>query len=186
MVQQNRAENVTESDVLKGETLPRKPQAPLAFQSLSEYACAKLLEKYTGWKGYEGVSFQIPIGRAVFDFRVGDTLVEYHPISLRREFLTDGLRDIMPIAHRLSRRDKLQILEALARELAAQYDKRRSQTLAAHSTHGACALICAHTPEEFIKNVVYRFADKRCPGMQQMLQEFRALQREFNKQRGRR
>jgi hypothetical protein len=186
LVQQDRAKNVIESNVLKGETLPRKPEAPLSFESLSEYACAKLLEKYTGWKGCEGVSFQIPIGRAVFDFRVGDTLVEYHPISLRREFLTDGLRDIMPIVHRLNRRSKLQILEALAQELAAQYDKRRSQTLAAHAPHGECSLICAHTPEEFIKNVVYRFADKRCPNMAQMLHEFRALQREFNKRRDRR
>lgn len=157
--------------------VPARSVDQIHFQSLSEYACAKLLEKYTGWKGFDGITFQIQVGRAVFDFRVGDTFVEYHPISLRREFLTDALKDIMSVAHKLNRKDKLQLMDSAARELSAQYAKRRGQTLAAHPVYSKMELICVHTQEQFVDLVLRRFAIKPVSSTGKVCQEFRNLQK---------
>jgi hypothetical protein len=155
--------------------LPLRPLEHLNFQSNSEYACARLLEKYAGWRGLEGTTCQIAVGRAMFDFRIEDVFVEYHPISLRREFLTDSLRTIMSITHKLKREDKLQVLEAISEELKAQYSKRRGQTLAAHPAYSRMELICVHSQEEFVDLVLRRFSTHKLPSTQQLCQEFRAL-----------
>jgi hypothetical protein len=136
-----------------------------------------MLEKYAEWKGFEGATFQISVGRAVYDFRINDTFVEYHPISLRREFITDALRGIMSVANKLSRKDKLQIMESMTEELKAQYSKRRGQTLAAHPVYGRMDLICVHSVEEFIDKVLRRFAVKDVPSTGIAAQEFRNLQK---------
>lgn len=157
--------------------LPSRPIEQLNFQSLSEYACAKMLEKYVGWKGIEGITFQIPVGRAVYDFRIGDTFIEYHPISLRREFITDALKGIMSAANKLPRKDKVQIMESMTEELKAQYAKRRGQTLAAHPVYSRMELVCVHSVEEFIDKIVKRFAVKEVPSTGKAAQEFRLLQK---------
>lgn len=159
------------------QSLPSRPVAQLTFQSLSEYACAKMLEKYAGWKGIEGATFQISVGRAVYDFRIGDTFVEYHPISLRRELITDALKSIMSVANRLPRRDKLQLMEGMTEELKAQYAKRRGQTLAAHPAYSRMELVCVHSAEDFIEKVVKRFAVREVPSIGKAAQEFRLLQK---------
>lgn len=159
--------------------LPKRPVENLNFQSLSEYACAKMLEKYAGWVGIEGVTFQVLVGRAVFDFRYNNTFIEYHPISLRREFITGALHRIMSITNHMKKHDKITVMKAISDELGAQYDKRRGQTLAAHSLYGTMDLICTHSPEEFIQKVIYRFSPKKCPDMAEMTKEFRKLQKDF-------
>jgi hypothetical protein len=166
---------MTDMHINEVRNLPSRPIERLNFQSNSEYACAKLLEKYAGWKGIEGATFQIQVGRAVFDFRIEDTFIEYHPISLRREFITDGLRDIMSVAHKLKREDKLKILEGISEEMKAQYAKRRGQTLAAHAAYGGMELICAHSQEDFVNLVVKRFANRETPGVGHICQEFRNI-----------
>lgn len=158
-------------------SLPCRPVDQLNFQSLSEYACAKMLEKYAGWKGLDGITFQIPVGRTICDFRIGETFVEYHPISLRREFITDGLKGIMSAANKLPRKDKLQIIESVTEELKAQYAKRRGQTLAAHPAYSHMELVCVHSVEEFINKVLRRFAIKEVPSTGVAAQEFRKLQK---------
>lgn len=158
-------------------SLPCRPVDQLNFQSLSEYACAKMLEKYAEWRGFEGTTFQIPVGRAVYDFRIGDTFIEYHPISLRREFITDALKTIMSAANKLPRKDKLQIMEGITEELKAQYAKRRGQTLAAHPVYSRMELVCIHSVEEFIDKVLRRFATREVPTTGVAAQEFRKLQK---------
>ncbi len=158
------------------QSLPSRPVAQLTFQSLSEYACAKMLEKYAGWKGIEGATFQISVGRAVYDFRIGDTFVEYHPISLRREFITDALKSIMSVANRLPRRDKLQLMEGMTEELKAQYAKRRGQTLAAHPTYSRMELVCVHSAEDFIEKVVIHGVDVNQPDIKRAIAEYKKLQ----------
>lgn len=160
-------------------SMTARPVEDLNFQSLSEYACAKLLEKYTGWKGLEGTTFQIQVGRAVFDFRTEDTFIEFHPISLRREFITDGLKDIMSAVSDLPRANKLQLMEGISKELKAQYAKRRGQTLAAHPVYGRMELICVHSAEEFAVRVLQRFANRELPSPEKLCQEFRKLQKAF-------
>lgn len=160
-------------------SMTARPVESLNFQSLSEYACARLLEKYAGWKGIDGVTFQVQVGRAVFDFRVEDTFVEFHPISLRREFITDSLKDIMSAISEIPRANKLQLMEAISKELKAQYAKRRGQTLAAHPVYGRMDLICVHSAEEFAIRVIQRFANREIPSPEKLCQEFRKLQKAF-------
>jgi len=136
-----------------------------------------MLEKYAGWKGFDGATFQIPVGRAIYDFRINDTFIEYHPISLRREFITDGFKGIMSAVNKLPRKDKLQIMEGVTEELKAQYSKRRGQTLAAHPVYSRMELVCVHSVEEFIDKVLRRFAIKEVPSTGIAAQEFRKLQK---------
>ena len=160
-------------------SMAKRPIEELNFQSASEYACAKLLEKYSGWQGIEGITFQIPVGRCVFDFRIEDTFIEYHPISLRREFLTDSLEKISSAIHRLPKDRKLQVLAAVSEELEAQYEKRRGQVLAAHPTYSRMELICAYSPEGFVEDVLKRFHRSGKLENKEVLKEFRKLQRGF-------
>lgn len=158
------------------------PPASIEFaclQSGSEYACAKMLEKYASWKGIDGATMQIKVGRAVFDFRIHNTFVEYHPVSLKCEFVTDGMRDISSAIHKLPRRDKIEVFKAIATELEAQYAKRRSQVLSAHSVYGEMGFICVHSPEEFIHRVLYKFATIDCGDMHSMKREFNKLRKDF-------
>jgi hypothetical protein len=159
--------------------LPPAPLEMLEFQSASEYACAKLLEKYTDWKGISGATCQIKIGRTYFDFRVYDTFVEYHPVSLKREFLTDGMRHISSAIHGLPKQSKVEILKAVATELEAQYAKRRGQVLSVHPTYGEMPLICVHTPEEFIRKVICRFSTAKEADVENMRREFNKIRKDF-------
>ena len=160
-------------------TLPPVPLEMIEFQSASEYACAKLLEKYTDWKGVNGATCQIKIGRTYFDFRVYDTFVEYHPVSLRREFITDGMREISSAIQSLPKSKKVEILKAVAGELEAQYAKRRGQVLSAHPVYGEMPLICVHTAEDFIRKVICRFTTKACSDVDAMRREFNKFQKSF-------
>lgn len=159
--------------------LPSIPPELMSVQSASEYACAKMLEKYCGWRALDGATMQIQVGRTVFDFRIHDTFIEYHPISLKREFLTDGMRAISSAIHGLPKGRKVEILKAVAEELEAQYAKRRSQVLSTHRAYGEMPLVCVHTPEEFIRKVICRFATGKCPDVDAMRREFNKRRKEF-------
>jgi hypothetical protein len=149
----------------------------MEFNSASEYACATMLEKYANWRPIPGATVEIKVGRTLFDFRVDDVFVEYHPISLRREFITDALKGIMSVANKLSRKDKLQIMDNITEELKAQYAKRRGQTLAAHPVYSQMELVCIHSIEEFIDKVLRRFATREVSSTEVAAQEFRKLQK---------
>ena len=145
------------------------------FESASEFACAALLERYTDWRAVQGVTMQVPIGRCNFDFLIGDTLLEFHPISLRREFLTDGLSKILSASRTLSKNEKLKLLDALVEEFKAQYKKRRGQVAAVDGTYRSCELLCVFTHDEFIEQVLKRFATKSLPSTSDLCKEFRQL-----------
>lgn len=161
--------------------LPKRPIEQLSLHSASEYACAKMLEKYAGWRGMDGVTVQIPVGRAIFDFRIGDVFIEYHPISLRRECLTDAVNRVNSAIHPLPKINKLEVLDAISEELKKQYTKRRGQVLAAHPSYGSMELICVHDMQSFVEKVIYRFATKPCPSLSECTKEFRKLQRRYKK-----
>lgn len=157
------------------------PIEQLAFQSASEYACAKLLQRYCKWKAAPGATFQVPIGRTFFDFRVGYALVEYHPISLRREFMTPLLRHVQAAVKNISRERKAELMEHLTTELKAQYVKRRGQVASASTTYCHMEVICAFSPEEFCTKVVQRYSSGPPPETQDLVKEFRLYLRESKK-----
>lgn len=158
--------------------LPRVPVDQIKFDSASEYACACLLEKYTSWVAIPGATLQIPIGRCTFDFLIGNTLVEYHPISLKHEFITDALSDILSAARFVGKDKKAEMLEAIAGEFKAQYIKRRGQVASAHPTYQNCEVLCVFSQEEFVDKVLRRFSPNRLEATTVHCAELRKLCRE--------
>lgn len=139
-----------------------------------------MLEKYCGWVGIPGVTFQVNVGRTQFDFRVGYILVEYHPIALRRECATDALSEIMSAIRTIPKDQKERVLAALAGELEAQYQKRRCQIAAASPEYKDFEVICVSSPEAFCA-LVATLATGPCPPQAQLEQEFRKLQKDARK-----
>lgn len=168
---------------IEGYRLPRVPVEHITFDSASEYACACLLEKYTKWEAHPGATLQIPIGRCYYDFLIGNTLVEYHPISLKHEFLTDALSDILSAARHITKDKKAELLSSIADEFKAQYIKRRGQVASAHPTYQHCEVLCVFSPEEFIDKVLRKHANKHIGPTKDLALEFRKLLREANKGR---
>lgn len=160
-----------------------QPLRSIEFDSASEYACAVLLERYVNWEAVPAQTFHIPIGRCFFDFRVGNTLVEYHPISLRREFLTNALNDILSGAQGLKRERRVRLLESIASECRAQYIKRRGQVAAAHPDFQYCQLICTFSPEEFITQALEKLAVRPIGSTKELLGEFRQIVREVTRRK---
>lgn len=130
-----------------------------------------------------GATVQIPIGRCIFDFRVENTLIEYHPISLRHEFLTSGLNKILSATDRLRRDDRMRVLDALADEFQAQYSRRRSQIVAAHPSYSHLEVLCVFSQEEFARSVVQRFSPSCEVGVKALAGEFRSLLRSVYRKR---
>lgn len=169
-------------DAFLSARLPKVPVGHLRFASASEYACARLLEQHCAWKAFPGNTFQIPVGRCFFDFRIGNCLVEYHPISLRHEFLRpEALNLILSAAKDLGKDKRAQLLEAVAGEFKAQYEKRRSQVASAHQTYKSCEVICCVSPVEFIEQVVHRHATGAIAATEDLLLEFRRYHQEGRK-----
>jgi hypothetical protein len=157
--------------------LPPIPAEHLKFESLSEYACCKMLESYTGWRAIKGFTFQVPIGRCSFDFMIGNTLVEYHPISLKREFTTGALKDILCAMHHTSRPNRKWILKSLATELGGQYEKRRRQVAGTSDKYSNCEVVCIFNQEEWCQKILQRFANRPLPPIERLKAEFKQLQK---------
>lgn len=157
--------------------LPPIPAEHLKYESLSEYACSKMLERYTDWKAIKGITFQIPIGKCSFDFLVGNTLVEYHPISLRREFTTGALREILCAMHNTTAPNRKWILRSLATELGGQYEKRRRQVAGASDKYSSCEVVCVFSQEEWCQKILQRFASRQLPPIERLKAEFKQLQK---------
>lgn len=164
--------------------MPPVPTEHLIFHSLSEFACAKMLEKYARWEAIQGATFQIKIGNTSFDFLIGNTLVEYHPISLKHEFSKDNLSEILSAMHKMKKSNRDKIFAALKNEFATQYTKRRRQVAAASVNHANLNVLCVFSPEEFIQKVIFRFSSPRLANRtctKNLVAEFKQMQKEAKK-----
>jgi hypothetical protein len=155
--------------------LPRPPLEKIRFSSASERACAFILSKYCDWAPYLGATYQIPVGRCLFDFRIGSTLIEWHPINLRNEFITPLFRQISALTDRLQKHKKADFINALESEMAAQYIRRRAQIVSAHPLFSSFDLLVCFTPAQFVDLVVSRSKDK--PDFDDVLRDFNAVMR---------
>jgi hypothetical protein len=163
--------------------IPRGQLHSIEFDSAAEYACAVMLERHLNWEAIPAVTFHIPVGRCIFDFRVNNTLIEYHPISLRHEFLTDALHDILSAARFLKRDKRADLLESVADEFKAQYIKRRGQIAAADPQTKSCNLICTFSPEEFVTQALERLSQGTLKPTKDLCAEFRQIVREVSRRR---
>ena len=146
----------------------------IVFASKSEAVCAILLEKYCNWKAVKGVTFQVPVGRKHLDFVVGNTVVEFHPIVLNREFINTGAwRAISDTLRQMHTSMSGPIYYALKAEMGAQYWKARRAVLDASPTFKNHDLVVARTDQEFCR-LVKRFARVK-PSKDEIFLEFRQL-----------
>lgn len=155
--------------------LPRLSAHQIRFASASEMACAVLLQRHCEWHPHPGATYQIPIGRCLFDFRVGTTFIEWHPINLRNEFLTPLLRHILPLIDRLPKHKKAQTIAAFENEMSAQYIKRRAQILSAHPIFNSFKLAVCFNPEQFVAVVAANALNPVSPDI--LISEFRKVAR---------
>lgn len=84
----NLRRNTDDSFASLGSLVPFKIPEVYTFDSRSEAVCAIILEQYVPeWRIKRGNTWQIPLpfGK-VADFKVNDTIIEFHPIDLKYEF----------------------------------------------------------------------------------------------------
>lgn len=138
------------------------------YASASEQKCGEALQKYVkNWRPIHGVTVQIDIGnhRAV-DFRVGNTLVEFHPICVWREMESlSGTEKMIALYKTLSAEQKAMMREALCEELAQQYRKKRKMALEAcpDKKLRACRLIVCFDEVQFYGRVLAPLATNTLP-----------------------
>ena len=152
------------------------PPAPLPFvryDSRSEFALAELFKKYIpGWLPVMNDTIQISIGfNRTVDFRIENTLLEYHPIMINREMKSSHANQIFRQAFARSNKwERSQLVEMLVEELGAQYAHRRAQLVAA-SPHAGKHLIVCGGPEEVHRSILQQFG-KGIPNLSQFKTEF--------------
>jgi hypothetical protein len=122
-----------------------------------------------------GVSVHIPIGKKTIDFRINDSLIEFHPIVISRELKSSDARDSYQRLHRrLSGHDRDTLSGLLCRELAAQYHARRLVLIKSNATYRECELISCFSSAEVYNEVLRRFCPKdRLPSFQSFRSEMR-------------
>ena len=148
----------------------------VSFGSRSELACAMMLERYVGWKAEVGISCQIDIlGRKV-DFRIGDTLIEYHPTSLPTAFTSrEAFKMLKSSLRKVDKHTRSNILEAVKKELTGQYHKQRKILLSSSIEYSNCSLIVCTSAEDFIDLVLRKFSKNKLQGTAELMNEWKEL-----------
>ena len=140
-----------------------EPEASIIYASRSEYACAKMLQEHVpGWvpKLDDTIQIQFSHNRAI-DFRVENLLVEWHPISMHREFLDrEALRTVLRTTKKLNGFWAQELKEAIENELICQYSKRRLHMVRDSPQWNHCEFYAVATPERFYRKILKRFMDK--------------------------
>lgn len=138
------------------------------YESASEERCSRFLQKYvSGWRPIRGVTVQVPIDndRAV-DFRVKDTLVEFHPIMPWKEMRSvDALEKMVTLYKSLGAEDRELLKTALREELLTHYIKYRKTCLQACRNPNIrnLKLIVCSSEVEFYGRVLVPYADISTP-----------------------
>lgn len=132
----------------------------LAFDSIGETVCAQALEKFVhGWRCIEGETFQVPIGHRKFcDFKVENTLIEYHPIALAFEMSKHNYRALQYAIKNLPRAKRREIRDVLKAEFLEQYYKKRRWTLDLHERAELANvnLIVVDSPDVLYNKIIRR------------------------------
>jgi len=166
------------------------------FCSRSEAACGRMLEKYVpNFRIVEGESFQIPIGVShkghirTVDFKIGNTLIEYHPPRLwhtkssigdfKDRDEVDEYRQVMR-SKKFTREDKRAYKGVMEKRLSENYREKRGAQLKEGRLYREAELTVAASPEEFYDRVIKRFARGTAPSKEQFLTEFKKAMREVN------
>lgn len=138
------------------------------YASLSEAKCARALQDYIhGWYPRYGKTVQVDIHNCHrVDFRVGNALVEFHPITPWRDIAsTSALAKFSELYNRSSRDDRQVLREALELEYEMQYRKLRRAHIDScrDSELRSCKLVHVKNEIEFYARVLVPYARCKLP-----------------------
>jgi hypothetical protein len=145
------------------------PQVPKydngLYHSYAEHKISIYLQKHvSGWRPIPGKTIQIDISNRKFvDFRVRDTLVEFHPVIVNRELRsTFAMTKLAELGKSLDKTERALLKEALEAELFSQYEKKRRLALEACKTKEIreCRLIVCKDEMEFYRAVLVPFGNR--------------------------
>lgn len=148
--------------------LPKLKYDTRLYASASEAKCSEALQKYIpGWMPVWGKTIQIDIGnhRAV-DFKVGNTLVEFHPICIWREMDSINAQAKFAALYKgMTTEQKAAFREAMADEQEMQYKKKRKMALEACLDRKLreCKLVICKDEVQFYAKVLVPYAKQAVP-----------------------
>lgn len=153
--------------------------------SRSEIAITVLLERYTNWKAVPGITTQVEVQPNMkVDFKVNDTILEYHPFLYTRAFVSkSAINDYVTLLHQLDRPQRILLQNMARKELTSQYYKRRRSLLNSSYEFASCNLIVCTTPDEFF-TFLRKIATEDIPSHKKLCRMFRKIKfdEKWNKQ----
>lgn len=159
------------------ETFPQKTPyyKGVKFDSKSEVICCKLMEAFVpGWQLEVGKTYAVHIGHGKYcDFRIGNTLVEYHPIVLARELSKASYKMLSAALRGLGQNARERIKKAVERHCKEEYVRKRRFSVRVNPDIDIqeCDLILAASPEEFYDLVLKNFG-RDLPSKAKVLKSF--------------
>jgi len=135
------------------------------YQSYAEYKISIYLQRHvSGWRPITGKTIQIDISnRKTVDFRVRDTLVEFHPVVVNRELRsTFAMVKLAELGQSLDKSQKALLKDALEAELFSQYEKKRRLALEACRIREIkdCRLVVCKDEMEFYRLVLVPLSNR--------------------------
>jgi len=124
-----------------------------------------------GYQAIEGVTYEVPLGPNGYghmrrvDFRVGDTLIEFHPVRLWRhgrhfgDFKSrEDWREFLSEYRRCPKRDRPEFKRETMRELNERYYHKRLAAIRANPELAHTELVVATNAADFYEKVIVRFS----------------------------
>lgn len=147
------------------------------FDSRSELACARLLELCVkDWTPIEGKTVHIPIGfKRSVDFRVGQYLIEFHPIRIFREFHSaEATKQLTAALSKVGTDERQQIVAAITKELGIQYTKKRQFVMNFSNDVEVrdSTLLVAFNSFEFCDKILPKVATEKLPNRNILISQF--------------
>lgn len=133
------------------------------FDSRSEAVCAIILEQFVkGWETKRGETWQIALpGDKLADFRVGDNIIEFHPIVLRNEFRDyHAFKRYKRSLDRIAPHLREGFEESIKQEKANEYFYNRKMAIASSPDLRRCDFFHCIDSKEFAKTVAFLIKNK--------------------------
>lgn len=157
------------------------------YDSTDEAVCAEFFKQLLpGWESKEGLTYQIEVGFRSFDFRIGDILLEYHPILIF--WSQSGLGDFSSEGEYKDYLKRLSVLELeeerrfyrkeVIEHLGRVYQQERSDlALQYKSILGCTSVIWVNGPEDLFDKILAPYALPY--GRNRFVREFNARKRKY-------
>lgn len=145
--------------------------------SRAELSCIKALETYTDWQMVEGKTYQIPIGhKKTVDFKVGDTLVEFHPIILSREMSKGVYKAFEAFLKETKQHRRHELREIMRAHILEEYARKRHWTIRQNADEkiASAELLVVTDANSFLRAVIRPNATRRLPTNAEFSKRFKS------------